>query len=219
MGKHHIVESGEHASGIAVKYGYQSFEPIWKAAENADLREVRKNPQVLLAGDDIYIPERKTKKFSVTTGQNHTFHVTRARLELRLRLLTSQGKPAGGLSVMSRVDKVETASDTTGAGDLTIVVSPQSTFATVEITTAEAEGERLPLELVFAIGGLDPIDEVFGAKSRLSNLGYLTSAPDDPFADEELELAVEEFQADHDLTITGALDDATNAKLLEVHGS
>ena len=51
----------------------------------------------------------------------------------------------------------------------------------------------------------------------LANLGYLLD-PTDSSDDDDVHLAVEEFQADNDLPLTGTFDPTTQAKLLEVHG-
>lgn len=55
-----------------------------------------------------------------------------------------------------------------------------------------------------------------GARIRLANLGYETGAG--PGMDPKTKQAIIDFQEDHDLEPSGALDAATAAKLSEVHG-
>jgi hypothetical protein len=55
--------------------------------------------------------------------------------------------------------------------------------------------------------------------TRLSHLGYDVGEDlDAPDADLLL-LAIEEFQCDNDLDVTGEADDPTRARLLELHGA
>ena len=67
------------------------------------------------------------------------------------------------------------------------------------------------------IGFLDPIAERSGVLARLVNLGYLldpSGAPDP----EELELAIEEFQADNQMNPSGQLDEQTRSALHDAYG-
>jgi hypothetical protein len=75
------------------------------------------------------------------------------------------------------------------------------------------DGVELPLE----IGGLDPITTDAGAAQRLSNLGYLVLDESDLDL-EQLRLAIQDFQADHDLPLSGQRADV-EGKLLQVYGS
>jgi len=82
---------------------------------------------------------------------------------------------------------------------------------------------RLPdvgLELALDIGMLDPVDADAGWRARLVNLGYFRGdARDEDAGNERWEWALQEFQCDHELDVTGEPDDATLAKLLELCGS
>jgi hypothetical protein len=72
-------------------------------------------------------------------------------------------------------------------------------------------------ELEMRIGHLDPEAEVSGWYARLSNLGYPVGESDEP-DDERLRFAIEEFQCDQGMQVTGVCDAATQAKLKELHG-
>jgi type VI secretion system secreted protein VgrG len=56
-----------------------------------------------------------------------------------------------------------------------------------------------------------------GARARLRNLGYPVGAESDDL-DEVTRKGLRELQSDHGLPVTGALDEATTAKLGELHG-
>src|ERR1043166_5851939 len=71
-----------------------------------------------------------------------------------------------------------------------------------------------PLTLRF--GHLDPSSETSGVLKRLRNLGFYDGDVDD-VADPELAGALVAFQRRYGLEISGIADDATRAKLQEVH--
>jgi hypothetical protein len=69
------------------------------------------------------------------------------------------------------------------------------------------------------VGGLNPSDDtsVAGYKARLYNMGFLWD-PTVPDSDDEMLIALQDFQAQYSLTISGQLDDATKAQLVQTHG-
>ena len=72
------------------------------------------------------------------------------------------------------------------------------------------------------IGHLNPLsdtndDGISGAQARLVNLGYGTGEIDGQTGPMTL-AALREFQANHELEVTGELDQATIAKLAEERG-
>jgi hypothetical protein len=93
-------------------------------------------------------------------------------------------------------------------------------------------------ELTVLVGQLRPVAEPSGQRQRLSNLGYaLTLAQEDMASaeaaapetassgnaatdlDDSFRSAVEEFQCDNNVGVTGICDEATQAKLVALHGS
>jgi peptidoglycan hydrolase-like protein with peptidoglycan-binding domain len=73
-------------------------------------------------------------------------------------------------------------------------------------------------EFLLAIGHLDPVEEESGLRARLANLGYYLAGGSD-LDEEELRSAIEEFQVEHGLRVTGVSDAATRASIKKSHGS
>ena len=73
---------------------------------------------------------------------------------------------------------------------------------------------RVPLRL----GTLDPLDDLVGVKQRLANLGF-ECGDRSREATAALDGVVRHFQSTYDLPVTGEVDDATRAKLRDVHGA
>ena len=208
MSSKHIVKQGEHLQGIAKKYGFSDYHPVWDYPENADLKNKRKNPNILKPGDVLHIPDKETKEATGGTETTHQFRVHGKLPKLRIRLIDSDNNPMANteceVSIGLNIQKLKTDGD--GLLELTIPFDA----TTGELTLS---GTKIP----FQIGGLDPVEERSGWKARLRNLGYDPGPPDTE--DESLErLAIEEFQSNHGLKVDGVCGSKTQAKLKEVHG-
>ena len=57
---------------LAKKNGF-FWRTIWEHGENAELRQKRKDPSVIFADDDIFIPELQPKEVGKATDAEHTF--------------------------------------------------------------------------------------------------------------------------------------------------
>src|SRR4051794_25426360 len=96
MGQYHTVAPGEYLSQIAQTYGFASYKTIWNAGENADLKAERKNPNVLLPGDKLFIPDKELRNEDRATGSKHQFVVDTEKLKLRLKLIGLKKEPLPG---------------------------------------------------------------------------------------------------------------------------
>jgi hypothetical protein len=67
------------------------------------------------------------------------------------------------------------------------------------------------------VGALDFSSDDDVCKTRLFNMGFLWDVGVD-WDDEEAVVALEDFQAQYQLEMTGQLDEVTKAKLAEVYG-
>ncbi|MFO0839824.1 MAG: hypothetical protein U1D55_15035 [Phycisphaerae bacterium] len=92
-GIHKSVE-GDTISSIGALYGFTDWEnKLWNAGENSQLKTERVNPNTLVPGDQVTIPEKEQKTEPRPTDDWHDFHVVRNKRFLRLKLQTEDGKP------------------------------------------------------------------------------------------------------------------------------
>lgn len=203
----HRVNQGEDIASIGAKYGWLP-KSLWDHPDNKALKELRKDPNVLLPGDVVKIPERRPKEHSGGTEQRHKFYKKiSARLKLRF---TDNGKPMTGAKYVLDIDGVIREGQTDGEGGIDEPLPANARSGIVYL------GERrLPFPLSF--GGLDPVTEISGAQGRLKNLG-LYAGDIDGKLNAETAQALREFQANNDLPETGQLDQTTQDKLKELHG-
>ena len=208
MAKTHVVQQGEHLSGIASQYGFASYTTIWDHPQNAQLKEERGNPNVLLPGDKVFIPDKQPKSVSCPTGRRYRFQVHVEKLHLRFTLQDFIGQPVEGTPCQLVVEgrTYDLTTDADGKIDIEIPKSAQSGMLKFN-----------DVEIPVKIGHLDPVGADTGVSARLTNLGYY-HGPQDPIDEMELRSAIEEFQCDQELEVTGECDAETQAKLEEVHG-
>jgi N-acetylmuramoyl-L-alanine amidase len=213
MADYYTVEQGDHLSKIAKDNGFTDYTVIWDHPKNADLRKQRPNPNILLPGDQVFIPDMEPKHESGPADKHHTFTVDRKTLKLRLVLEDIYEKPIAGAPCALLVEDQVFQLTTDGNGKLEQEVPLDAQDGVLTI-----HGDQTPLAdfpVYLKIGHLDPVTEPSGQLARLNNLGYF---PGDGTDDDAFESAVEEFQCDHGLKVDGDCGSATQAKLEKVHG-
>src|SRR5271165_350062 len=82
----HTVVQGECVSSIAGQAGFL-WETIWNHPANSQLKLLRKDPNVLLPGDLLFIPRKTPEKFTRATDMLHRFVLKGEPCYLRLQVL------------------------------------------------------------------------------------------------------------------------------------
>jgi hypothetical protein len=218
----HIVAEGEHLAAIALKHGFSRIEPIWLHPNNAQLKALRKNPNILFVGDRVFIPDRETKQVDAATDKRNTFAAAGNALELHVKIHNQGFEPLRGKAVLTTE---QASTDMTQSGD--IFEAPLA----ADVTTAKlafplGDGTRQQPGISVQPGRLDPLETLPGQQQRLNNLGYFagfakTKATDPKKVDLQLRWAVEEFQRDHmgPDQVDGVLGPNTLNKLKAVYGT
>jgi hypothetical protein len=198
----HEVASGEWVGSIAMSYGITDWKnAIWNHSNNADLKEKRQDPCLLVEGDILFIPQRKTKQESGSTEQQHKFklkvptEVVRVRiLDLERKVLANEDykieldyEPGGGVFVQKNTS-------TNAEGVLEEKIPSTATGGRILLT-------RIGQEIALSLGCLVPTEKkktepdvaIRGVQQRLYALGLYTG-PIDGEENEELEGCVAVFQ-------------------------
>lgn len=97
MPTEHSVSSGECLSSIAYQRGF-FWETLWNHGENAALKDKRSDPNVLMEGDVVHIPDLTEGDESCASDQEHAFELkgVPARVNIRVQRPKPPEKPAGG---------------------------------------------------------------------------------------------------------------------------
>lgn len=209
-GTKYVVEQGDCMSSISAQYGFD-WRTLWNHPENADLKSSRKDANILYPGDIVFIPDKAERQESCATDQRHPFVRTGQPETLRIRIYDEFGKPAKNTQYELVIHGVNNRKGTTsGDGELRLSIPPTATEARLFL----GEHRR---EISLYLGGLDPLTETSGIQARLANLGY-TPGPIDGLMGPRTRQAIRDFQDQYALTVSGQPDDATRAKLKEIHG-
>jgi hypothetical protein len=225
MPEDYQVQAGDCMSSIAYERGF-FWQTLWNDSSNAGLKAKRKNPNVLLAGDVVHIPDLTVKQEPGATEQQHKFVLKGVPEKLHLRLLDANHKPRANLDYVIVIDGNARRGKTDANGSLTESIPPNAmagklTFAapgSVDKTGKPIPGRKVVNQVMqLQLGSLNPVSEVSGLKARLANLGFY-HGPINEKLDNATKNAISAFQKKKGLPVTGVADDATKAKLQSSHG-
>ena len=201
----YVVQAGECLSSIACAHGF-FYETLWNLPENIELKQKRKSPHVLMAGDKVHIPELRSKEAEVPAETRQKFKRKGVPSRLKLQLRDYEGKPRAGASYKLDIDGNVSTGKLDGSGILDVVIPPSAREAKLNIEDGEEE-------FTIALGGTDPVSELSGVQQRLNNLGYVCGSPDGiPGA--RTTAAVSKFQRDQGLAVNGKPDQPTRERLV-----
>jgi hypothetical protein len=204
----HQVKQGDCISSIASLYGFY-WETLWGLPENAALRDRRRNPNVLLPGDIVFVPHKVLRYEERPVDKLHKFVKNNQLVKLKICLLAA-GKPIAGETYLLQVGGHNLQGKTDDSGILEEQIPPDATEATLVLG-------KVKLEFPLRIGYLDPLAKVSGVQGRLNNLGFHCGEVDG-IVGPHTRSALLSFQETYQLDQTGKPDAATCEKLRSQHG-
>lgn len=203
----YTVSAGESLASIAKDNGYL-WKTIWDDGKNAALKAKRPNPNQLVEGDELWLPDKGSKTVSKPVDAKHTFKRKGEPTRLKLQLL-SMGDPRKNEPYTLTFGDQVVHGSTDDQGKIDEPIPGEVKTATLKLGNG---AETYPI----AVGGLDPIDEISGVQHRLSNLGFKVGGENGTVGD-ATKKALLAFQRAQGLQESGEIDAATKAKLGELH--
>lgn len=209
MAINYQVKQGDCISSIAFENGFFP-DTIWNHPNNAELKEKRKDPNVLMPGDMVFVPDKRPKEVSEPTNQVHKFKCKNTPEKFKLQLLLDE-EPRANEEYELEIEGLKFSGKTDSQGRIEQSIPPNAKNGKLILANGE---EVYQLQL----GKLNPSDEITGAQGRLCNLGFYFGAIDGKMSD-ELEIAIQEFQFAHDIEPNGELNQATKEALKQDYGA
>ena len=204
----YVVKQGDCLSTIAHKFG-MSWQAVWSDPSNADLRALRKNPNILFPGDIVNVPDKTEKQLPATPNTWQRYVLTGEQAELRLRVRIN-GRSVSNARYTISVDGNPPRKGVTDAeGRVVEIIAPEARDGELVIDG----GPRYRLRL----GHLDPIATDSGVQARLAKLGFYFG-PIDGALGTYSHAAIRFFQASVGLLPSGEVDDATREALRSAFG-
>tara|TARA_R110001592_G_scaffold172365_2_gene410844 strand:+ start:217 stop:885 length:669 start_codon:yes stop_codon:yes gene_type:complete len=207
----YVVQDDDCMSSISEDSGH-FWDTLWNLAENAALKETRKDPNVLMPGDKVTIPPITPKQVSKATGSTYQFRRKGVPAKLHLRIL-KQGEPRANESYRVDIDGKLTKGVTDADGVVDIYIPCKAKKG--KLWVGPPEDEKM---YTLQLGKTMPVERILGVKQRLKNIGYRCGSLDDEITD-AYRNGLRNFQKDYELPGTGEADDATRQKLVDVHRS
>ncbi len=209
-------------NSIGYMYGFFP-DTLWDHPDNAALKELRCDPDVLFPGDVVNIPDKRAKFEAGVTERRHTFRRKGVPSKLRIEFHRLNGEPRSNepylLVIKTKsgpLPPIEGKTDEDGLLDESI--PPDAVSGEVTLGENDQSSEVYKVR----IGSLDPITEVSGVQGRLRNLGFSCEDEDGVFG-EETRYALRSFQYQHGLKPikddVKEIDQKTLDKLDEVYSS
>jgi N-acetylmuramoyl-L-alanine amidase len=221
------VRQGEYVSSIALDYGFLDWHTVYDHPNNAELRRKRASPDILLPGDQVFIPDKEEKHESCSTEQRHEFQIKLPMTWLNIILKDAEGRAIANqpytLTIAGRtLNKRRTLKKTTDGTGLVQQQIP------VGVTRGRLTLDNVGLSWDLRIGHLDPIHDqgsdkaiISGVQARLNNLGFLCGDVDGIlgpktrsaiFLFQGMRMGIDWSKA------TGVPDEDTRNALLAAHG-
>jgi N-acetylmuramoyl-L-alanine amidase len=215
----HVVEQGECLSTIAARFRAGPWQAIFDHPSNADLKERRPNPNILLPGDRVFVPEPRPDKYvSRPTGRTHEFKVRASLTPVRVLLKDRDGEPFAGKKYAVLTGTQEFTGETGADGALEVKVPVHVRRLLLRAWLHGGDDPEDPdIEYELQVGHLDPVESVSGVQARLQNLGYRCEATG--ALDDETLAAIRQFRSEHGLSPEGEepIDGALRGKLVHLH--
>lgn len=211
----HTVEPGECLSSIAYHYKLASWQVIYDDPHNADFRTKRPNPNLIYAGDELYIRDVEPRSEDVPADSRHIFVVKFPPTYINIRVQDLDEQPIGGAPYELKLDAVTLTGNTDDDGWIRSKIPAWAELGALKVWPNPDDQDTV-IEWEAKLGHLDPVEETSGVKGRLKNLGYacgeVNGVEDDDYTN-----AVIQFQTDNKLTVDGIVGPQTRGALLKAH--
>ncbi len=207
----YVVKQGDYLAKVAHAHGVDP-DAVWNDPKNAELKQQRA-PNMLHPGDILYVPEPKREWQPLHKGTSNVYIAKVPRTKVRV-VFHDFDKPRANepYKILGMGEPEEGVTDGDGAVEIQVPV---------HIREVQVNFPRVQITHPVHVGDMDPIDETTGVRKRLQHLGYYRE-PSPGLggdAEENETAAILAFQQANQLPVTGILDDATKAALLDKHGS
>lgn len=162
--KRHTVRQGENVHSIAQKYRSDANK-IWSHGRNRHLRENRRNPNCLLPGDVLFIPENQDWFTGLSTGQTHYFEVKMPKKTVLKVTFRCNGQALSNCRYELKYDEESKSGTTDGSGNIEVPLP-------IEVTQAVVTFPERKRVFRLNLRHLNPVESESGVQARLSAMGY-----------------------------------------------
>lgn len=212
MATTHTVEQGECLSSLAAQYKLASWEVIYNDPNNADLKASRPNPNVLLPGDQVFIPDPKQREDDAATDLRHIFVMSFPPTYINICVQDLAAQPIANAKYELALEAVTLSGSTDNDGWIRGQIPASAELGTLQVWPDPDDPDTV-VQWSVNLGYLDPSGTTSGAKGRLNNLSYACGDVDDT-ADDLYQQMLSQFQQDTAADPDGASPNLENTHLV-----
>lgn len=214
----HTVQAGENLALIAQKYKVTNWRDIYHCAENTEFRKKRPNPNILLAGDVLHIPEQKPKSVYVRTGANHRFVVKKGEPQkLIFRLIDAMGKPLVKVPAVFDIGGTSQTRVSDRNGKVELIIPPPVPEEIPLEVFANPDANEPSHQFIVKPGYLDPINTVSGIQARLNSMGHDCGVADGLYG-KKTKAGIESFEQAKSLPVNGKMSEPLYGAVEKAYG-
>jgi hypothetical protein len=205
----HNIKRGDCIDQIAEKHGLLP-DTVWDHPDNNELKTLRKDKNILYTGDKLFIPDNRLKIEKVAAGAKYKFIRKAVPTKFKLQL-KKNATPRANSAYTLHIDNDTFEGKTDADGWIEHSIPPRAEKGQLILTDSD---ETYDLNL----GHLDPLDQVEGVQQRLKNLGFYAGDIDGEESD-MTRTAIQFYQKNKGMNISGVIDDELKNSLQDGHGS
>ena len=210
----YTVQKGDCFESIAKRFGFGDYKVIYNHSQNAALKAKRPKPNLLIAGDRVFIPDKELKEESCATEQRHRFQILAQKVKLRIVVKDDKENFLADKKYELKLGDKLIEGSTDGRGFIEKEIPAGVKSGQLKVFTEDEKLKVLTWDL--GIGHLNPHDNDEGVQGRLKNLGFYGGAVNGR-VDAKTSGAVKAFQKKNGMTDNGTIDDAVRSKLRDLH--
>lgn len=147
----HPVVPGDCFNSLAKDNGFYNYLTLYGHGDNAAIKTKRKNPNLLVEGDVVKIPDKRPKKMPLDLDKEKKFVVDRKPTKLRLAIMDVEDKALTVTDCKLVVGPLTSTDKPTAAGLLEKEIDPTAKAGTLDLKFTLTKKPVPPPEPVVAV--------------------------------------------------------------------
>jgi hypothetical protein len=166
----YVIKQGDFLAKLAYRFGFDAAT-VWMGDENSDLRALRCNPNILLPGDVLYIPDPPDPEpISLKVGQSNDFLSDAPTIQVVVQFKGTDADPSMFSSQPFAIDELP---------DLTGLQTDENGVATIDgvpvtLSSITLTFSNTGVAQSILVADMDPINTLPGIFKRLQHLGFIS---------------------------------------------
>lgn len=201
-------------ASIAKRFKFGDYKIIYNHPQNAALKQKRPKPNLLAAGDKVFVPDIEVREESGATDQKHTFELITQKVKFRVVVKDDKDQFFADKKYELEIDGSKLEGNTDTRGFIEQEIPADARQGKLKLFTDDENLKILVWDV--ALGSLAPSETDEGSKGRLKNLNFYFGEVVGT-VDPKTKEATKAFQKKNSLTESGDFNSETRNRLRDKH--